>query len=81
LTNGKLQTKNVEKESTILEFMSPTDAPIVLRNDDKQLPKEDVVETSDIAPILGEFNDPIKTDKKPGPWDPGYKHEWPPAEK
>lgn len=79
--NGKLIAKNVEKESTILYFLSQTDAPIPLGPSEK--PKqEETVETSGIAPIFDEIKDieKDKTNKKPGPWDKGYKPEWPPED-
>lgn len=42
LTNGKLLTKNLDAESTILNFMTPIDPPIALRNDEKMIVEENV---------------------------------------
>jgi hypothetical protein len=56
-TNGRLENKNIDPESSVLYFMQPRDAPIALRNDDKAM-KIEGPEPSHIEPLFCEVPDP-----------------------
>ena len=82
-------TKNIDKKSNILHFMTETDAPIALKMDSKPIVDQSLDGVA-ITPLLGEIEQPPKyidgktgelTTTKPtklSPWDAGYKPEWPP---
>lgn len=57
-TNGRLEAKNIDPESTVLYFMLPRDAPIALGNGEQAM-KIEGPDMGGADPLFGDIPDPV----------------------